>query len=137
MFETSRPLRFGDCDPGGIAYFPSYLDTLCGVNEAFFDAIGMPWRVMVGERRIGLPTVTLNLTFVKPGIHGDVLDFALRVMAVGRTSLDLDHQVSVRGAPIWRASQRLVATSLETHKPMPWPDDIRTALSQHLESNDA
>ena len=42
-FRTSRPLRFGDCDPSGIAYFPSYLNILVGVLEEFFAEIGAPW----------------------------------------------------------------------------------------------
>ncbi|MGH6805572.1 MAG: acyl-CoA thioesterase, partial [Ensifer adhaerens] len=32
MYRTKRPLRFGDCDPSGIAYFPSYLNILVGVT---------------------------------------------------------------------------------------------------------
>ena len=35
-FETTRPLRFGDCDPSGIAYFPSYMHMLVGVTEDLF-----------------------------------------------------------------------------------------------------
>jgi len=29
---------------------------------------------------------------------------------------------------LWTAEQRLVATSLETHRAIAWPDDIRDAL---------
>jgi hypothetical protein len=32
-FSFDRELRFGDCDPSGIAYFPSYLNILNGVVE--------------------------------------------------------------------------------------------------------
>jgi 4-hydroxybenzoyl-CoA thioesterase len=32
-FETTRVLRFGDCDPAGIAYYPRYFDLLNGVVE--------------------------------------------------------------------------------------------------------
>ena len=39
-FSTTRTLAFGDCDPSGIAYFPSYLDLMVGVLEAFFAEIG-------------------------------------------------------------------------------------------------
>jgi 4-hydroxybenzoyl-CoA thioesterase len=31
-----------------------------------------------------------------------------------------------------RARQVLVCTSLETHRPQPWPEDIRAALAQQL-----
>jgi len=129
-FSTTRTLAFGDCDPSGIAYFPSYLDLMVGVMEAFFADIGHPWPKLVGEQRIGTPTVTLDLTFEKPGFHGDEMTFHLDVAAVGGASLDLVHRVERKGEVLWRAKQRIVATSLETHRAIPWPDDLREALAE-------
>ena len=137
MFETTRPLRFGDCDPSGIAYYPSYLKIMDGVIEDFFASFGAPRNHMINVTRIGTPTATLDLAFVRPGFHGDELTFQIRVEAIGRTSLDLAHSVSARGDTLWTARQRLVATSLETHKSCAWPDDIRAALTHHLETTNA
>lgn len=134
MYETKRPLRFGDCDPSGIAYFPSYLHILVGVLEEFFTTLGFPWRAMTDERRIGVPTVRLDLTFRKPGFQGDELDFQLAVRGIGRSSLDMEHTVSARGIVLWTAEHRIVATSLDTHASVAWPDDIRAALIHHLET---
>lgn len=128
-FSTTRTLAFGDCDPSGIAYFPAYLDLMVGVMEAFFADIGHPWPAMVAEQRIGTPTVTLGLTFEQPGFHGDELTFHLDVASVGRSSSDLVHRVERDGDVLWRAKQRIVATSLETHRAIPWPDDLRQALT--------
>ncbi|AYG67143.1 MULTISPECIES: thioesterase family protein [unclassified Rhizobium] len=136
-FKTTRPLRFGDCDPSGIAYFPSYLNILVGVLEDYFASIGFSWRKLVDDRRLGVPTVRLDLTFVKPGLQGDDLEFVLVVRGIGRSSLDLEHQISANGHVLWTARHRVVATSLDTHKSMAWPDDIRTALTSHLETTDA
>jgi 4-hydroxybenzoyl-CoA thioesterase len=136
-FRTSQPLRFGDCDPSGIAYFPSYLNILIGVLEEFFESVGAPWPEMTTEQRIGVPTVRLDLTFVHPGFHGNMLDFELTVRGVGRSSLDLEHRVSHAGTLLWSASHRVVATSLETHKSAPWPEGIRAALEAHLEKINA
>lgn len=137
MYTTSRPLRFGDCDPSGIAYFPSYLNILVGVLEEFFAAAGKPWPVLIAEHRIGTPTLRLDLTFVKPGFHGDRLDFALKVVRIGNSSMDLEHEISSSGALLWKASHRIVATSLDTHKALPWPDDIRDAFMPYLENPNA
>ena len=136
-FRTSRPLRFGDCDPSGIAYFPAYLNILVGVLEEFFGSVGAPWQELIAERRIGTPTVSLDLTFVHPGFHGDTLDFALSVRRVGRSSLDLEHTISAAGTLLWSARHRVVATSLDTHKSLAWPDDLRAALEKRLETSDA
>jgi 4-hydroxybenzoyl-CoA thioesterase len=136
-FRTVKPLRFGDCDPSGIAYFPSYLNILVGVLEDFFAELGFPWKGMVDERRISVPTVRLDLTFSRPGFHGDALEFLLDVRNVGRSSMDLAHRISANGHVLWTADHRVVATSLDTHQSLAWPDDIRAALTSHLETTDA
>ena len=136
-FTTTHPLRFGQCDPSGIAYFPAYLDILVGVIEEFFGSIGAPWPELFGKRRIACPTVRLDLTFRKPGRHGDALEFRVQVRGVGRSSLDLEHQVSSGGAVLWTAQHRIVATNLDTTKAIAWPDDVRAALAARLEPADA
>lgn len=133
-FHTTRPSRFGDCDPSGIAYFPSYLNILIGVLEDFFASIGADWKSLNHDRQIATPTVRLDLTFVKPGFHADLLDFTLKVTAVGGSSLSLDHEVRANGDLLWTAKHKLVATSSTTHKARAWPDDIRAALLNHLET---
>ena len=57
----------------------------------------------------------------------------MHVRAIGRASLDLKTDVSVRGDMIWTVKQRIVATSLETHKSHPWPEDVRLGLSRYLD----
>ncbi len=132
-FTQSKPLRFGDCDLTGIAYHPAYFSMLVDVNEAMFASFGVTWKELMFERRIGLPTVTMNVEFKRPSTYGDVLDFAVHVRKVGRASLDLETVVTVRGETIWTIRQRIVATSLEDHKSTPWPDDVREGLTRYLE----
>ncbi len=136
-YTTSRRLNFGDCDPSGIAYFPSYLNILVGVCEEFFGSLGAPWPDMITDRKIGVPTVTLDVAFRSPGYHGDMMDFTVKVIRIGNSSADLEYEVRVGHRLLWTAKQRLVATSHETHKALPWPHDMRAALTQHLENDDA
>lgn len=135
-FETTRPLRFGDCDPSGIAYFPSYMNLLVGVTEDLFADLGWPWPRLARERNLTTPTVRLDATFFHPGFEGDTLAFRCTVVRIGRSSLDLRHDVSAR-EPLWRAEQRLVATTIDTHRPLPWPDDIRASLARYSEAANA
>jgi 4-hydroxybenzoyl-CoA thioesterase len=131
-FSFDRELRFGDCDPSGIAYFPSYLNILNGVVEEFWAAIGFPWPGLITVRKIGTPTVHLTCDFSRPSMFGDVLTFKLRIGRVGGSSLHLQHVISGVDGMRWRARQILAATSLVDHHAIPWPDDVRTALVAHL-----
>jgi len=136
LFSFDRELRFGDCDPSGIAYFPSYLNILNGVVEDFWTAIGFPWPGLITVRKIGTPTVHLTCDFSRPSVFGDLLTFKLRVGRVGRASLHLMHVVSGANEMRWRARQIVAATSLMNHHAIAWPEDIRDALLAHLHADD-
>ena len=137
MFTATYPLRFGDCDPSGIAYYPSYLRILDGAIEDFFASLGARRDDMIARMRLGTPTVTMNLVFERPGYQGDELTIDIRVAGLGRSSLDLANRVSARGETLFTVAHRLVATSLETHTSCAWPDALRAALTHHLEKTHA
>jgi 4-hydroxybenzoyl-CoA thioesterase len=136
-FTTLRKVGFGDCDPSGIAYFPSYLNLLNGVVEAWWSSLGLPWRELIVSRRIGLPTVHLDIDFLSPGLFGDDILFVLRVEKIGAKSLTLTHTVDRDGTQLWRARQVVVVTSLDTHSATDWPDDLRRAVTSFMEIPDA
>ncbi|MGJ4943958.1 acyl-CoA thioesterase [Bradyrhizobium sp. HKCCYLS1011] len=136
IFSFDRELRFGDCDPSGIAYFPSYLNILNGVVEEFWATIGFPWPELMRVRKIGTPTVRLTCDFSRPSMFGNALTFTLRIGKVGRASLHLAHVVSGVDGIRWRAGQILAATSLVDHHAIAWPDDIRAALVSHLHADE-
>ena len=132
-FEATRVLRFGDCDPAGIAYYPRYFDLLNGVVEDWWISMGHPWKVLFGERRIGLPTVRFEVDFRAPAFLEDELSFALWVKRIGSKSVVLDHIVQRGTTTLWQCAQTLVATSLESHRSIAWPDDLRAALVKFQE----
>jgi 4-hydroxybenzoyl-CoA thioesterase len=133
QFSFERALRFGDCDPSGIAYFPSYLN---GVVEEFWATIGFPWPTLITVRKIGTPTVHLSSEFSRPSLFGDLLTFELRITKVGRASIHLAHAVSGKDSMRWQARQVVAATSLVNHQAIPWPEDIRAALLAHLQADE-
>jgi 4-hydroxybenzoyl-CoA thioesterase len=135
VFAIRRPLRFGDCDPSGIAYFPAYLDMLAGVLEELFASAGAPFPHLMRERSLGPPTARLDLEFLKPGFHGDELDWRVSVERLGRSSAELRYEVRARGELLWSARQTIVLTDLSSHKSTPWPADIRAGLMKFMETN--
>ena len=132
QFVAERLLRFSDCDPSGIAYFPSYLNLLNGVVEDFWEFLGVPLAQLIKARAIGTPTVQLECRFERPALFGERLTFILRVVKVGRSSLHFAHRVSGLDGLKWSAQQVVVATSLQEHRAIPWPDDVRDSLHRHF-----
>ena len=128
-FTATRTVRFSDCDPAGIVFFPQYLVMLNGVVEEWFDrALAIPYAELVGSRRVGLPTVRLEVDFTAVSRHGDKLQWRVSVARLGRSSLTLGHECSSACELRMRAQQVLVCTSLHTHRPQALPDDVRAVL---------
>ncbi len=128
-FTAERTVRFSDCDPAGIVFFPQYLVMLNGVVEEWFDrGLGIAYAELIGPRRVGLPTVRLEVDFTAVSRHGDALRWQLAVERLGRSSLTLDIQVRGGDELRLKARQVLVCTSLLTHRPQALPDDVRAAL---------
>ena len=132
-FVAQRVVRFSDCDPAGIVFFPQYLVMLNGVVEQWFDdALGIPYAQLIGARRLGLPTVRLEVDFKAVSRHGDKLAWHLSVAKLGHSSLTLQHEChggeGGDHALRLRARQVIVCTSLLTHKPQALPDDVRAAI---------
>jgi len=133
-FLARRKVRFADCDPAGIVHFAQYLVMLNTLVEQWFDeGLKIPYARLIGARRTGLPTVRLEVDFTAVSRHGDMLEMALAIARLGRSSLTLDAEFSGGGELRLRARQVLVCTSLDTHKAQALPDDVRAALSSYLE----
>jgi 4-hydroxybenzoyl-CoA thioesterase len=132
-FEATTTVRFADCDPAGIVFFPQYLVMMNTFVERWFDeSLHVPYAQLLGARRTGLPTVRLEVDFTAVSRHGDVLTQRLQVERAGRSSLVLAISFSGGDELRLRARQVLVCTSLDTHRAQPLPEDVRAALAPYV-----
>lgn len=128
-FVRQRLIRFSDCDPAGIVFFPQVFVMFNALVEDWVnEALGLSYAELLGPRRIGLPTVALQTEFRAPSRHGDRVDLSLDLLRLGSRSLELGLQL--RGADGLRVSTRqtLVTTSLDSQRAIGIPDDLRAAL---------
>jgi 4-hydroxybenzoyl-CoA thioesterase len=138
VFEIEDTVRFAQCDPAGIVFFPQYLVMLNTLHERWFtEALGVPYHAFIGVRRLGVPTVRLECDFTAVSRHGDVLRQRVAVAKLGRTSFELAVEFLSGDELRARFRQVLVCTSLATHKPHPLPDDLRQGMQRYLRSADA
>jgi 4-hydroxybenzoyl-CoA thioesterase len=133
VFEVEDTIRFAQCDPAGIVFFPQYLVLLNTLHERWFgEALDVPYEHYIGVRRLGLPTVRLECDFTAVSKHGDTVRQRLAVAKLGRTSLELAVEFDCAGELRARFRQVLVCTSLATHKSHPLPDDLRSGMQRYL-----
>lgn len=132
-FSTLITVRFGDCDPAGLVYYPVLFHYCHTAMEEFFAArCGRSYARLMEERRVGFPTVNVRAEFFAPFVYGDVAEVEVWASAVGRTSVTFEYRLR-------RASDRTLCASathvqvsmdLDGRRPVPLPEDLRRAFEQ-------
>lgn len=131
-FVTERRIRFSDCDPAGIVFYPQYFVLFNGALEDWVDALGIGFHRLVAGRRIGLPSVRIEADFQAVSRMGDRVNLVLEVERVGAKSITLAWRclAADNGEVRMAMKQVVVTTSLETHQAVPVPADLRAAIGR-------
>lgn len=132
-FTTQRRIRFSDCDPAGIVFYPQYFVMFNGLLEDWVDGpLGIGFAELVSRRRIGLPTVRLEADFRAVSRFGDDVALSLDVERLGGRSLTLALRCTALGDGELRMAVRqvIVTTSLDTHQAVDVPAALRAAIER-------
>lgn len=130
-FRQPHRIRFSECDPAGIVFYPQYFVMFNDLLEAWVDHIlpdGGFTGYILGQRH-GMPSVRIEADFKSISRMGDDVELTLDVVHIGRRSLVLQLAcIGADGELRMQARQTVVTTSLVTHEAIPIPDDLRCAL---------
>ena len=134
-------VRFGDCDPAGIVYFPRYFDFFHQAMETWFPAeLGFGYDEFVRERKLGFPAVHSEADFESPSRFGETIEIHLRVTKLGRSSIGFAYEVHGVAGPDGRGGGRrargrsvcvvmnLDPASPEHGKAVPMPAALRARI---------
>lgn len=137
-------VRFGDCDPAGIVYFPRFFGFFHDAMETWFaERLGLAYAAVVVGRKIGFPSVHAEADFRSPCALGDRIGVELRVATIGRSSLALAY--AVRGeagdARLTGATTHVVmdldAGSPGFRRSVVIPADLRAAIEAFVAAPEA
>ena len=130
-FTVRQKVYFQHCDPAGIVFYPRYFEMINTVVEEWFaQRIGVPFETLHGSAAV--PTVSINIDFHAPSRHGDVLEFRLKPVRIGRSSVDLAIEAYCEAEKRVSLKSTLVFTGKGSDRSSPWPDDIRARISHEL-----
>lgn len=132
-FSRARRIRFSDCDPAGIVYYPQYFVLFNDLLDQWFDSTWpRGFADFIGRCRFGVPTVRLEADFKAVSRMGDDVILTLDVIRIGQKSFELALNCKDAADESLRMSARqtLVTTSLETHTSILIPPQLREALAQ-------
>ena len=98
VFRTPVFVRWADCDPAGIAYYPRFFEWLDTASHRLAFEMGVGRDDMLAPDNLGFPLVRASLEFVSPARLYDEVEVRTTVSQLGRSSFTLHHEV-------WRAGQ--------------------------------
>ncbi|MET3432513.1 4-hydroxybenzoyl-CoA thioesterase [Herbaspirillum seropedicae] len=130
-FERPHRIRFSECDPAGIVFYPQYFVLFNDLLEAWIDHLlpEVGFAGYIGQLHYGLPTVELQAQFEAVSRMGDEVTLALEVERVGGKSLTLNLSCTAADGQLrMKVRQVLVCTSLQTHRSIDVPALLRNAL---------
>jgi 4-hydroxybenzoyl-CoA thioesterase len=97
MFSNTRTTRieWGDCDPAGIIYYVRYFEIFDVSTTMLFErAIGMKKiQYLKAYNFLGHPVAETRAKFRVPTRFGDEVRIETQVVAVGRSSIKLEHRL--------------------------------------------
>ncbi|AXO63713.1 acyl-CoA thioesterase [Pseudomonas sp. phDV1] len=131
-FEKLHKIRFAECDPAGIVFYPQYFVMFNNLLEAWVDDLlpDVGFAGYIGELKYGMPSVRIEADFKSVSKMGDEVVLSLEVIRLGSKSITLQLQcTSPEGEVRISVTQVLVTTSLVTHKAIEIPDLLRQALA--------
>jgi 4-hydroxybenzoyl-CoA thioesterase len=136
-------VRFGDCDPAGIIYFPRFFALFHDAMETWFPArLGLRYAELVVGRKIGFPAVHTEADFKAPCALGDAIGVELRVARLGRSAIDLryvvrgaDGDARVTGATTCVVMD-LDPASAGYRRALPIPEELRARIERFMAADD-
>ena len=120
------------CDPAGIVYTPQFFHLFNrAIEEWFCGCLNINYYEILGPRKTGLGYIEAKSHFFTPCRMGEVINAHISVERVGTTSYSLIVHGMKDGKEAVRGRFVTVTTSLDTHRPIRIPSDLRAALTSY------
>src|SRR3954449_9774317 len=85
-------VEWGDCDPAGIIFYPTYFRWMDAATWAFVESVGYgPKRMR--EENLAMPLVSASCDFLAPAEQGDRCEVRSRILRFGGKSFALAHDI--------------------------------------------
>ena len=121
-FVCRHRVAYTECTVGNHVYHSRYLDILERARGDFFRHLGMP-HIKLEKQDVIFPVVECNLRFHAPARYDDVLEIRISARELGRVKHTLQHDVSLRGQPIFSARIVFACTGVDG-KPRRLPTEL-------------
>jgi YbgC/YbaW family acyl-CoA thioester hydrolase len=85
-------VHWGDCDPAGIIFYPTYFRWMDAASWALMELVGYSAERMRAQH-IAMPLVSAECQFLAPAVHGDRCEVRSRITRFGGKSFAVAHDI--------------------------------------------
>jgi YbgC/YbaW family acyl-CoA thioester hydrolase len=86
-------VHWGDCDPAGIIFYPTYFRWMDAATWAFMESVGYDAKRMRAEH-LAMPLVSATCDFLFPAEQGDRCEVRSRITRFGGKSFVVTHEIA-------------------------------------------
>ncbi len=136
LFQTKRTVRFQDIDAAGIIFFPRVLEYFSDAYVEWLGVRGLPLPRMLALGVYGLPIVHAEADYRSPMRFGDRISVQIEQVELGSTSLSVMYRIVSEEDPAHTLAVGKtvhVCVSQKTFRPEPLLEELRAALSAHVD----
>ncbi|WBY03399.1 acyl-CoA thioesterase [Ramlibacter tataouinensis] len=136
IFQESRVVAWGECDPAGIIFYPTYYHWMDAAAGSLLARCGWPAQRMRDEH-LAMPLVDSQCAFVSSPTFGDTCEVRVSVARLGRSSFGLQYEFFLQGqdkllargseSRVWCRYQAGPGSPLRS---LPMPAELRAALGE-------
>ena len=133
-FEHHRTVRFGECDPAGVVYYPVFFHWFHEAMEAWFEEeLGEPYGSVI--QRIGFPAKSTSAEFKRPCSIGELLTVRLSLLELRQKGMQLQLTVVERETETIKAVGTVVCVAIGVaagafqFRPIEIPAALRAKMS--------
>ncbi len=131
MFSTEITVRFGDCDPAGIVYYPVFFHYYHIALEEFFAArCGITYHDLRETERLGFPTVKSEAEFFAPLTDGDKFTLEMTIPRVGNSSATFVYRLMRAGELCAQTTNINVCMDMDTRRGVAIPEKYRRVFAE-------
>lgn len=136
IFRLTRVVAWGDCDPAGIIFYPTYYRWMDAAIGDLLAQCGWPAQRMRDEH-LAVPLVDSQCAFVSSPTFGDECEVRASVARLGRSSFGLHYEFFLKGGDklLARGSESRVWCRYEAGpgtplRSLPMPAQLRAAMGE-------
>ncbi len=131
-----RRVKWGECDPAGVAYTVVFSEYVISAAELFYEALyDTPPQQAKQERGFGTPSRALAFDFQRSLRPDDVFDMTVTVTAVHERTYVLDITArTTEGEVVFIATLTPVCIARGERRSIPIPDHFRQVLQRYQDA---